>query len=77
MNMEELPKDFKTLTTNQRERDLFESMKDKTGNAELAMKGITDNKQTIQLNYTFDGKYKNGAYYMMDIMNTIFERTNN
>lgn len=76
MNMSKLPKDFKTITTNQSERDFFEAMKDKTGNAELVMKGISDNKQTIQLNYTFDGKYKNGAYYLMDIMNTIFESSN-
>jgi hypothetical protein len=76
MNMSELPKDLKGLTSNQSDRDFIEAMKDKTGNAELVMKGVSENIQTIQLNYTFDGKYKNGAYYLMDIMNTISESSN-
>ncbi|MEX2483970.1 MAG: hypothetical protein WED10_05415 [Brumimicrobium sp.] len=73
LDMSNFPEDLKPLSPNRNDRKFIDALEDKMGAVELELKEVTENKQTLQMTYSFDGKYKNGAYYMMDLMNTIFE----
>lgn len=73
MNMERMPDDLMTFTTNRSDREFIDAMKDKTGSMELKMSEVTDDYQKVSATFQYAKNYKNGMFYMMDIIDTIMK----
>lgn len=71
-----LPEELMELSSSKSERDMLSSLKDKSGSFELTVPEIEKEYYTMKMNYRFHGKYKNGAYYMMEILSTLYDNVN-
>ena len=71
MNMEQMPDDMMTFTTNTSDREFIDAMKDKTGTLELKMAEVTDDYQKMSATFRYSKNYKNGMFYLMDIIDTM------
>lgn len=52
--------------------DMFQTMAGKVGDMNISFKDVKDDNLKMVVNYTFNGDYKNGGYYMLDLINTMY-----
>lgn len=71
MDMQQMPDDLLTFTTSKKDREFIEAMKDKTGSLELKMAEVTDDYQKVTATFRYSKNYKNGMFYLMDIIDTM------
>ena len=76
MDMQQMPDDILKFATNGKDRDFVEAMKDKTGSVEFKMAEVTDSYQKMTALFKYDQNYKNGMFYIMDIIDTLTARDN-
>jgi hypothetical protein len=76
MDMEQMPDDLMTFSANKNDREFIEAMKDKTGKMELKMAEVTDDYQKMTATFRYSKNYKNGMFYLLDIIDTMMDQGN-
>jgi hypothetical protein len=74
MDMQQMPDDLLSFTTSKGDRDFIEAMKDKTGSLEFKMAEVTDDYQKVTATFRYSKNYKNGMFYLMDIIDTLMSQ---
>jgi|GEM_PF-157099 len=55
-----------------RDFEMFQTMAGKVGKMEMSFDEVKQNLLKMKVNYTFNGDYQNGGYYMLDLINTLY-----
>jgi hypothetical protein len=69
LNMLNMPQKLNELIVNPADRRFVQAMTDKPGVLEIKMGEMTKQYFALKGTYEFQGNYKNGAYYLMDVLN--------
>lgn len=68
LDMEQMPKQMLNYVTSRKDRQLLEALEDKTGEMEISFAEINDDYQKISASFKYDRGYKNGIFYLMDVI---------
>ena len=66
--IDKFPRDF----FDERQNEIIDAMRGKTGRMELTTSETTKDKTTFDLVYHFDGSYENSGTYLLDLLNSIY-----
>ena len=66
--IEKFPRDF----FDERENEIIDAMRGKTGAMHLTTSETTKEKTTFELIYSFEGSYENSGKYLLDLLNSIY-----
>lgn len=69
LNMQNIPDKISELIVNSADRKFVQAMTEKPGALEIKMGEMTKTHYSFKGAYTFNGNYKNGAYYLMEVLN--------
>ena len=64
----DFPRDF----FNERENEIIDAMRGKTGVMELTTSKTTRQKTNFDLIYNFEGEYENSGKYLLDMLNSLY-----
>lgn len=66
--IDKFPRDF----FDERQNEIIDAMRGKTGRMELITSETTKEKTTFDLVYHFEGSYENSGTYLLDLLNSIY-----
>ena len=66
--IDRFPRDFFT----QKQNEILDAMRGKTGSMELTSSKTTNEKTSFDLVYTYGGTYENAGKYLLDLMNSLY-----
>ena len=66
--IDKFPRDF----FDERQNEIIDAMRGKTGRMELVTSETTKEKTTFDLVYHFEGSYENSGTYLLDLLNSIY-----
>ena len=55
-----------------RDKEMFDTMAGKVGTINMSFNDVKNNVLNMKIDYTFNGDYDNGGYYLLDLINTMY-----
>ncbi|MGB0933071.1 MAG: hypothetical protein ACPGU5_02250 [Lishizhenia sp.] len=55
-----------------RDKEMFETMAGKMGTMNMSFSKVQNSTLGMKIDYTFNGDFENGGYYLLDLINTIY-----
>jgi hypothetical protein len=69
VNLDNIPDELNELITNPSDRKFIRAISEKPGDIEFEMGEMNKDSYSLKATYTFHGKNKSGAHYLMEILN--------
>lgn len=69
VNLDNLPDELNELITNPSDRRFIRALSEKPGDIELVAGEMNKESYSLRATYTFHGKNKSGAHYLMEVLN--------